>query len=165
MNNLKLCQIIAITKGVSSETQKAISKLHQANQKDALFNGQERTFEPLEDENMLPQESTKVQIRADDQVSNFIEQFSEYLDVQATRDLGNTRARASVVVDGVNILKDVPATLLLTLEKELDKIQTFFAELPELDPAEEWQYDGNSALWRAESRKTHKSKKMQRPRS
>lgn len=159
----KLCEIIAVSKGTAAETQSTITKLHRTNQKPALFEGQERTFEPIEDEFQLPAESTKVQQRADDLVDAFRESFSELLDVERTRDVGNTVAKANVVVDGNTILTDVPATFLLALEKELDKVNTFFSELPELDPAEEWDYDSNAALWRAEPRKTQKTKKVQKP--
>jgi hypothetical protein len=159
----KLCEIIAVSKGTAAETESTITKLHHTNKKPALFEGQERTFEPLDDEHSLPKESTRVQQRADDQVAAFVEAFSELLDVQRTKDDGNTVAKADVVVDGETILSDVPATFLLALEKELNKVNTFFAELPELDPAEDWEYDSNSALHRSEVRKTQKTKKIQKP--
>jgi hypothetical protein len=162
-NSPKLCEIIAVSKGTASETDSVITKLHHTNKKPALFEGQERTFEPLDDEHSLPKESTRVQQRAEDQVDAFVEAFSELLDVQRTRDDGNTLAIADVVVDGVTILEDVPATFLLSLEKELNKVNTFFSELPELDPAEDWEYDSNTALHRSEPRKTQKTKKVQKP--
>lgn len=159
----KLCEIIAVSKGTAAETESAITKLHHTNKKPALFEGQERKFEPLDDEYQLPSESTRVQQRADDQVDLFVDAFSELLNVQRTRDDGNTIAKADVVVDGTTILADVPATFLLALEKELNKVNTFFSELPELDPAEDWEYDPGLALHRAESRKTQKTKKVQKP--
>lgn len=159
----KLCQIIAVSKGTQADTQSVISKLHHTNKKPALFEGQTRTFEPIDEEYQLPPESTRVQQRADDQVAAFVESFSELLNVQFTKDVGNTLAKADVVVDGRTILSDAPATFLLALEKELEKVNTFFGELPELDPAENWEFDTNSSLFRAESRKTQKTKKVQKP--
>lgn len=163
MRTVKLCQIIAIDKGTRAETTSAITRLHRLSEKPGLFEGQERTFEPLADENQLPPESSRVQQRADDQITSFVESFSELLNVQFSKDSGNTQARANVIVEDVVVLENVPATFLLSLEKELDKVNTFFSDIPELDPAESWSRDENISLWRAEPRKTQKSKKIQKP--
>ena len=50
----------------------------------------------------------------------------------------NTKARADVVLEddaGTVLLKDVPATALLELEKRAVEIQQLVASIPTLDPA------------------------------
>jgi len=163
IENVKLCQVIAIDKGAKAEARSAISKLHHTNQKTALFSGQTRTFEPIDDANQLPAESVRVQKKVDDTIDSFVSSLSEQLDVQFTKDAGNTVAKANVTVNGRVIIENAPSTFLLALEKTLDDINTFFSELPELDPAEEWTYDTTAGLFRAAPRKTRSTRKEEQP--
>ena len=50
--------------------------------------------------------------------------------VLATQDFANCQAKANVVVDGQTILKEVPVTHLLFLEKQLVDLRTFIDGLP-----------------------------------
>jgi hypothetical protein len=59
-------------------------------------------------------------------------------------DLANTQAKADVVTeDGDVLLKDMPATALLQLEKRVVEIQQLAAAIPTLDPAKGFAQDDN----------------------
>ena len=61
----KLNQIIAVSKGVKSETLRALTDAHRDVQKQPLLSGISRTYQPKDDEGeRLPSESTKVQLTA-----------------------------------------------------------------------------------------------------
>jgi hypothetical protein len=162
-NKPKLCEIIAVEKGVKGEALRSATELHRLSGKPQLFEGQNRTFEPKEDADHLPAESVRVQQNVKTMLDKFAESVGELINVEATKDHGNLRAKSNVEVDGVTVLEDVPTTFLLALEKELERINTFVKELPQLDPAEEWEYDSATRLHRASSRKTQKTKKTQKP--
>ena len=160
----KLCQIIAIEKGVKSDTARQFTDLHRDVQKQPLLSGISRTYQPRDEEgDQLPPESSKVQVSAEDTLSAAAAVLTRLFDVTFTKDHANTIARADVTVDGTLILRDAPATYLLFLEKQLADLHTFIAKLPVLDPAEDWTQDGAPAgCWRSEPVRTVRTRKAPR---
>ncbi|MEZ4234966.1 MAG: hypothetical protein R3F59_02135 [Myxococcota bacterium] len=161
---LKLHEVVAIRKGVKARTYGELTELHKENQKSALFNGMTKEFKPKDaDGETFPDESQRVQRVAEDILKKARRLRSEALDIEATQEYGNLGAKADVVVDGVTVLKDVPATLLIHLEKELSDLRSFVGEMPTLDEARSWSKDPNSSLYRSDTAITHKTKKVSRP--
>ena len=87
------------------------------------------------------------------------------IDVQAAKENSNTsdKARADVSVNGKTVLKDIPATALLALEKRLAQLRNLYSSIPTLDPTFAWEPDPNAALegiyrtkYPTESQKTEK---------
>src|SRR3954468_11286152 len=79
-------------------------------------------------------------------------------------DIGNTTAKADLVVDGLTI-KDIPATSLLQLEKHLVQVRELAQAIPTLDPAQGFQLDPDSGkgIWKARDvvkERTKKDKKV-----
>lgn len=72
----------------------------------------------------------------------------EAIDVNASKENSNTspEARADVVIKGVTVLEDVPATVLLSLEKRLGAIKNLYLAIPTLDPAYAWEPDTAAEL-------------------
>jgi len=127
----KLNQIIAVSKGVKSQTLRTLTDGHRDVQKPALLSGLSRTYQPKDDEGeRLPPESTKVQLTANAVISDITAALVRLFDVVATQDYANRVARADVVVDGRVIAADVPVTYLLFLEKQLTDLHTFVDKLP-----------------------------------
>ena len=159
----RLNQIIAVEKGVKSRSFQELTEAHHALQKPALLSGISRVYQPRDEEGeTLPPESTRVQVRAEDIVKDTAAILSRLFDVTATKDWANCVARADVVVDGQTLLKDVPATYLLFLEKQLVDLHTFVKKLPTLDPAETWQRDESQDCWATPPVQTVRTKKVPR---
>lgn len=159
----KLNQIIAIEKGTKSRTLAELTQAHHALQKPALLAGIARTYTPKDDAGeQLPAESTKVQARAEEMVSDSAEILSKLFDVTATKDWANCTAKADVVVDGKTILKDVPVSYLLFMEKQLVDFHTFVKKLPTLDPSEDWRFDNAQNCYATAPVGTVKTKKVPR---
>lgn len=157
----QLNQILAVEGGVKSRTTKEFTKAHRDVQTVALLNGLTRDYRPKDREgDQLPSEYTQVQVSATDVLSQVAETLTRLFDVTATKDEGNTHARADVVVDGQELLTDVPATTLLFLEKQLVDVHTFVSKLPTLDPSEVWEYDQNTAAFRSAGSETTRTKKV-----
>ena len=65
-----------------------------------------------------------------------------YFDAVLQKERTNQEARANVIVDGVTIAKDVPATFLLGLENKLKKVRSaLYESIPTLQPGIEWAKD------------------------
>ena len=85
--------------------------------------------------------------------------WSELWDLTLTQDAGNQSAKANVVVDGKTVLKEVPVTNLLFLEKQVNELETFVGKLPTPDPAEEWTHDPTTGLLRGKPSLSVRTKK------
>lgn len=165
----KLAQILAVESGIKTRVYAKISESHKALQQSTLFNGHARRYKPLSDDpthaqgEQLPDENKKVSHKTKDILKLTAEQMTEHFDVAAMRDWTNMVAKADIVVDGDVILKDVPVTYLLMLEKQLSDLHTFVQKLPVLDPAEVWTFDRNQDLFASQPASTARSKKVTRP--
>jgi hypothetical protein len=157
----KLHQIIAVEKGIKNQSNQDITAAYHKVQKPDLFSGIARTYSPVDEEGeKFPPEHKKVQERASDLLSFTAETMTKYWDVTVTKDTANCSAKANVVVDGRVILKDVPVTFLLFLEKQLGDLITMVKKLPTLDPGESWNYDETQDCHATEPAQTTKTKKV-----
>jgi hypothetical protein len=165
---MKLNQVIAIANGEKSRKEKVLSKIYQKLQKHELFMGITRKYQPLEESaegsvEKLPEERKLVQLTVESAISEAIVVLKDTINIIATQDIGNQTAKANVVIDGDTILKDVPATHLIYLEKQLIDIHTFVSKFPILDPSEKWEYSPDSSCYKSEVRETARTKRIQKP--
>lgn len=161
----KLSQIIAVEKGVKSDATRRVTDLHRDVQKQPLLSGISRSYRPRDEEgDHLPPESTRVQVKADDVLAEAAQVLTRLFDVTLTKDTANCTAAADVAVNGKVLLKKVPVTYLLFLEKQLTDVHTFVAKLPLLDPAEDWEdaIDPVTGCWKTRPVQTVRSKKVPR---
>ena len=159
-----LNKIVAVEKGVKSETTSKISKTYKELQKPGLFNGMNRVYQPLDDDGVqLAPEGVRVQRTADDVIQETVAAMTRLFDVVATKDFGNCGATADVKVGDEVILAGVPVTYLLFLEKQLTDLKAFISKLPVLDPTEDWKWNAQKGLFNTEPTKTHRTHKVSKP--
>jgi hypothetical protein len=159
----KLNQVIAIEKGVKSRVNSETTEVYKKVQKAELFNGFSKTYQPKEDDGeTLPPEAQRVQERVEDLLKQTAKDKTELFDVSAQRDYANMEARADVVVDGQKLIEGAPVPFLLALEKELTDLRTLISKLPVLDPAETWEQDINSGLYRTPETSRNRTAKVQK---
>lgn len=160
----KLSQVNALVSGRKSEHEKFIGDLYKIIQKEDLFDGMVRSYKPFDEENgeKLPTEQKKVQRAVGEVLELAIQKWTDLWDMVSTQDAGNTLARSDVIVNGKVILKNVPVTTLLFLEKQVNDLETFVSHLPTPDPAEEWTLDTNSGLLKTAASQNTRTKKIPR---
>lgn len=159
----KLNQIIAVESGVKAKAERTLTDLFHKVQKTALLTGISRTYQPKDEEgDRLPSESTLVQVKVDDVLSDVASSLERLFDVTLSKEEANAKARADVKVDNVVILQSVPVTYLLFLEKKLVEIQKFIGTLPTLDPAFTWSKDANTGVYVNGATQTVRTKKVPR---
>jgi hypothetical protein len=159
----KLNQIIPLEDTAKKTAELQLTAAYHLIQKDAVFNGISRTYQPDDDEgDKLPQEQTKVQNNVETILEVVANEVGRALDLVFTKEAANTQAKADLVVDGVTIAKDVPVTYLLQLEKQLVHLRSFISKLPLLDPAENWHVDGTTGVFVSDEIQTTRSKKVPR---
>jgi hypothetical protein len=159
----RLNQIIAVEKGVKSRSFQELTEAHHVLQKPTLLAGISRTYRPKDEEGeQLPPESTRVQVKSEEVVRQTADILTKLFDVTATKDWANCIAKADVMVEGRTLLKDVPITYLLFLEKQLVDLHTFIKKLPVLDASESWAFDASADCWATEPVQTVRTKKIPR---
>lgn len=164
----KLSVLLALEKGERERLHQKLTVLHREAQKPVIYDGLSRTYEPrAEDGDTLPPENKKVQIKAEDVLRQVADLMTRPWDLTASRDVTNARATADVSVVDVEggtspLLRDVPATHLLWLEKQLADVRTFIAKMPVLDPEHQWVYDPGLGHYRTEPIQTTRGKKTKR---
>lgn len=157
----KLNQIIAIEGGLKNTSKRDITDAYHKIQRTTSLNGISRTYKPKDEEgDQLPSESTLVQTRVEDVLTEVSGSLTRLFDVTLTKETANGSAKADVVVDGKTIVKDAPVTYLLFLEKQLVDLKTFVAALPTLDPAEVWNQNAATGDWATDVTQTVKTKKI-----
>lgn len=159
----KLHQILAASRGVATETERllmlAAHGLGAVGEQSPL-SGISRTYKPRDEQgDQLPPKRQDVQIRVEAEVMPMIaDAVTKLLDLNYTRDEGNVRARADVVLRGKVLLPSVPATQLLSLENALGKLRGTINALPVLDPAETWAWDAARNVYATEPTQVASSK-------
>lgn len=156
-----LSQILAIEKDVREKAQQTTAMAISASAKSEPLSGIERNYKPRnEDGDKLPPESKRVQLTVPTITQRLAQDVGRLWDVTAAKDVANTFAKADLVVDGVTLVKDLPGTHLIWLEKQLAQVRAHFAALPTLDPAELWTWDETSAVYRSEPSQTVRTRKV-----
>lgn len=152
-----LGQVIAAEAFARAEANKKAGALAKQGQKPDLFEGFDKTYSPFaeaeqgEDHRALqqPPEGNRVQLRAEELLLAVMSELRPAIDLAAAKDEANCSARGDVVIDGVTLLEQVPATHLLHMEHVLDELSTFVSKLPVLDPKAHWDVDPDTRLRRS----------------
>jgi hypothetical protein len=157
----KLNQIIAIEKGVRATSKTTIDSAHHQAQKPDLFAGLTKTYEPKEEDGVqYPPDSKKLVQRAPNLVTQIQGAFERLWDLTLTKDTTNCSAGADIVVGDTVLATDVPVTTLIWLEKQLVDLTTIISKLPVTSVEENWTWDRDNQLWRAEAVQTLSQKKI-----
>jgi len=158
-----LSQVVAVEKDTKEKASQRLSQARGVFGNRGLFTGLARAYTPKDEEGeQLPPESTRVQYTVKQVLKDAQESLVALFDVTATKDYTNCVAKANIEVDGNVLLKDVPATYILFLEKQLAELLNFVKTIPTLDMAEEWRYDTTQDAWATPPVETIRSKKVMR---
>lgn len=158
---VKLNQIIAVEKGTKERVHKEFTAVTQSFAKTEPMQGISRTYQPANEEGeQLPSEHKYVQVNVAERLDKMKALLTDLFDVTYTKEIGNTRAKGSIVVDGRTVLADVPVTYLLFLEKQLSDLRAALSNLPRLDPAERWTWDDQQGHFKSAEIRTARTKKV-----
>lgn len=140
----KLHELLAVESNLSSQANKTRGELIETfHKKRHLFEEKRSTFTPnTEGAEATTEAQSDIQTTVRKELDWISGIMAKSLDVSHLVDLANTEAKADVVTeDGDTILKAMPATSLLQLEKRLKEMQDLVAAVPTLDPAKGFSMD------------------------
>lgn len=161
---MKLNQIIALVAGKKTRIQKFLTGIHHG-WKEERLKGISRTYSPKDEEGeQLPPEVRSVQIRVNQSINSIREQMADFINIVASQEIANTTAKANLIIDEeMEIVRDVPVTVLLFLEKQLVDLRTLIEHLPTLPRDKEWTYDKNRNCYVSTIEQTNRTKKVPKP--
>lgn len=137
----KLHELLAVENDVEKVSRKLVAESQKTLGKDNLFNGQVRTLTHFDAKDSLSDtvERTELTTTVDENIDYTIEALAEYYDVVFQKDLTNQQALADIVIDDEVLVKDVPSTFLLGMEKKLNSLRDLYTAIPTLQPGIKWE--------------------------
>lgn len=135
---MKLHELLAVETALENQANKVRSDLlNTFEKKRHLFEEKRVVFTPLaENEQQVTEAQSDLQSTVAKELEWVQSHILKALDASYQVAEANTNARADVVLeDGTPLLKDVPATALLELEKRITEISSLVSGIPTLDPA------------------------------
>jgi hypothetical protein len=161
---MKLNQVIATERDVKKSAYNDLSKTHHLIQKPDSVSGSIGNYSPREEGGeQLPPEIRNVQNRVLDVLEDVKEKTVPYFDLVLTKDIGNTKATATLEIPDGRELHGVPVTTLLFLEKQLSDFHAFFSKLPTLPADHSWSWDDTQQIYVTAPVRSVKTAKVQRP--
>ena len=159
----KIHEHIACMADVKQRADAVKTELYHAAKKTDLYSGIKREYHRDNDdgENM-PAESSMPRRQLDNDILDVAKACINRIDVEATLSASNQKAFGTITLaDGTVLASDVPVTALLTLEKELHDVRTFYSSLPTLRTDIEWKYNESTGQYWSPGVRTIKTKKTQ----
>lgn len=139
---MQLHQQIPITADAKRRSQQVLTEVYHALQRAETFTGMERTYAAYADDgDRIPPEKTHVRAQAQDLIDQIKAPLIARIDAVNALDTANANAQADIVLaDGTVIAREVPATVLVQLEKQLNDLRTTISAIPTLP---------NDTIWTA----------------
>jgi len=164
----KLHELLAVDANLKGQAQKCRTELQSTLEKKRhLFAQKLVTFTPLaEGAPAETREQSDIQTTVKKEVEWLSNIIKKAVDASYAIDVANTTAKADVVLeDGTTLLKDVPATALLQLEKRVKEISEFIHTIPTLDPAKGFEQDMSreAGIYKAREVLKSSTQKVQEP--
>jgi hypothetical protein len=164
---MKLHELLAAEGTAKSQADKCRTELMATFEKKRhLFSEKLVTFTPnTEGAQSVTEEQSTLQSTVPSELKWIGDIWAKALDLAFSIDVGNQTAKADVTLDdGTVLLKDVPATALLQLEKRANEIHAFIQAIPTLDPAKGFKADPNreAGVYIAREDNKTRTKKVER---
>lgn len=140
----KLHELLAVEGQLKAQAQATRTDLRATFEKKRhLFEKKVVTFVPLEEgQPSTTEQQSDLQSTVRQELKWIAGIWTKALDISYSVAEANTHARADVVLDNAEVLlKNVPATALLELEKRASEIQELITSIPTLDPAKGFTAD------------------------
>lgn len=165
----KLHELLAVESSLETQATKVVNELGDLFEKKRHHFEEKRvTFTPNgENEKPKVESQSDIQTTVKSEIDWGMKKVINALNASHAIDVANTLAKADVVVEDSDevLLKDVPATSLLQLEKRLKELRDFAVKIPTLDPAKGFKQgaDRPAGVFQARDVEKTRTKLIQKP--
>jgi len=138
-----LHEVLAVEAGLKNTMAESIKEARDTfGKRREHFNGHNRKYTPLNEDGLaFDDENKEVVTTVADKLDFVQENIVRALDCLYQKELANTKACADIIVDGVKLAENVPATFLLNLESRFKDVRDMYAAIPTLEPGRPWKED------------------------
>jgi hypothetical protein len=106
------------------------------------FMGQHKKLEMFVDDGInYPEVNKKLDTTVGAKLSHMQKTERRYFDAMLQKEATNQTAIADLIVDGITIATELPATFLLGMETRLKHLRGVYESIPTLQPGVEWEKD------------------------
>jgi hypothetical protein len=141
----KLHELLAVEGDIEGEFKKIVTEAqHTFDKKPNHFFGSIRRLEMFKEEDQSKsglEEHQEMVTTVYEKLKYTSSSIERYFDALLQKERTNQDAKADLVVNGVLLAKDVPATFLLGLESRLKIVRSVYQAIPTLPPGYKWERD------------------------
>jgi hypothetical protein len=164
----KMHEILAVETDRKGQSKKIVGEaINTFTKKDTHFREERRVYRPKDEEGeKLPEQFTNMVDTVPSKLSWVWKNLARYIDLMATKETSNTNAKADLVLGGVTLAKDVPATALLNLEHQMATVRDVVSKVSTLSPDEKWTPDASHEkknVYKSEPRDSTRTQKKMKP--
>jgi hypothetical protein len=137
----QLHEIIAVEAGLKQTAENILQEARKTfTDKQSLFDGFEKTYKARNesDDEKIIGETKHIVTTVPEKLDYIKDSMIRLFDSIGQKEKTNTLAKADIVIDDVVLQKDVPATVLLSLESQMKRIREVYLKTLTLDPAKRW---------------------------
>jgi hypothetical protein len=166
---LKLTALLGIANGndgIKARVKRVETDIYNLLKRPNLFSGFRKTYSPLDEENgeRFPDEGEVLQHNVEDVLAELIPAMARAIDVQTMIDATNGQTLADLVIDRGAVenlvIRNIPVTTLIWLEKKLAELKVIVAAAPELNPTKTWIFDEHEGVYVTPARLSIKTRKV-----
>lgn len=137
----QLHELLAVEQDLKGQAAKILVETQQVFGKPEAFKGSITSTVPFSEAeaHLGTEDREELTTTVEDRLNYTADALARYWDAVAQKEATNQAAKADIVVDGVTLAKDVPATMLLGLETKLTQFRLAISAMPTLDAKVAWQ--------------------------
>ena len=164
----KLHELLAVETSLKGACGKIIQETTKVFKDGTLFQGALKKLEMFAEEDKGSDEITgrlERETTVGEKLEYMRDAIENYFDCVYQKDMANQEAKADIVIDGVTIARDIPATYLLGMEDRLKQLRPIFEGIPTLTQGVKWESspdDGIGVFRTVEPKVSFKTRKTRK---
>lgn len=161
---MKIHETLAVEDSLKSAAASAETLAQRNFRNPSPFDGQIREYLPKTEEDAKKDVESKAVIdTVPARLAAVAKAMTAFLDIVATKEEANTRAKEDIAIEGIVLAKDVPVSMLVQLENKFRSFRNLISEIPVLDPLQNWSASDKKGVYKGETREVQSTKKVMRP--
>ena len=140
----KLHEVLAVEGGLKGIADKVVDEAKKTFGKPEHFTGHHKNLKMLKEEDQLQvvaDEHKEMTTTVQEKLDYVSVAVGNYYDALLQKEKTNQAAVADVVVDGITIVSNAPATFLLNMESRLNELRSMYDGIPTLASGIAWEKD------------------------
>lgn len=139
-NEPQLHELLAVEQDLKGQANKILAETKSVFNREEMFRGSHTSYSPYDeaDAHLAAEDHEELGTTVPKRLDYTAKTLARYYDAVLQKETTNQGARADIVIGGVAIASNVPATMLLGLETKLREFRGAIESMPALDVKVEW---------------------------